>query len=256
MRVAAKAFWLPKAGSAPDEYEDAFWPTGLPNVEASLVRFAVADGATETSFSGLWAKLLAKAYWRGWFKGPDPREHLERLRSAWHQSLNGKPLPWYAEEKMRMGAFSSLVGLTLTVPPGIDQDYGKWSAMAIGDSCLFHVRDGTMLTAFPLQHSKQFDSRPLLLSTNPRTDEGVLRQIARKEGEWKPGDLFYLMTDALACWLLRRQEDDAKGLVGLSDLQTQERFAEFIQCEREEVDADDHPWLRNDDVTLFRVEVS
>jgi hypothetical protein len=46
------SFSLHKDGNRPDEYEDAF--AGNPKVG----RFAVADGASESSFAALWAKLL------------------------------------------------------------------------------------------------------------------------------------------------------------------------------------------------------
>ena len=48
--------WLPKDGNGPEEYEDAF--RSLPEQG----RFAVADGATETSFSGIWAAALVAAF--------------------------------------------------------------------------------------------------------------------------------------------------------------------------------------------------
>jgi hypothetical protein len=165
--------------------------------------------------------------------------------------VNAKPLPWYAQEKLRMGAFSSLVGLTVgSAPSG-----GRWKAISIGDSCLFHVRDSVLCAAFPLERAEQFNNRPLLLSTNPQSDDGVLGQIARRQGRWEPGDVFYLATDALACWLLRRQEEAAKGLACLADIRTQDGFAEFVQVQRGELDAGGRPWLRNDDVTLVRIEV-
>ena len=46
MRVEAKVFSLQKAGNAPDEYEDAYWPEGGVDSEAPSIRLAVADGAT------------------------------------------------------------------------------------------------------------------------------------------------------------------------------------------------------------------
>jgi len=256
MHVTSKAFWLPKAGNAPEEYEDAFWPDKPFEAHTKLVRFAVADGATETSFSSIWARGLTRAYGRGRLGDRSRGKAIARLRAAWHRRVNGKPLPWYAEEKVRMGAFSSLVGLTLTVRPSIDRRHGQWEAMALGDSCLFHVRGVDLLAAFPLDGSEQFNNRPLLLSTNPDSDDSVLGQMAHKQGQWEATDVFYLMTDALACWLLRRQEENAKGLARLAELQTQDRFAEFVHREREELDANGRPRLQNDDVTLVRIEVS
>ena len=62
MRVHYAAYWLPKEGSREDEYEDAFAPAQAADDAPSEFLCAVADGATETSFSGLWAQLLVEAY--------------------------------------------------------------------------------------------------------------------------------------------------------------------------------------------------
>ena len=65
MHVVAEAFWLPKAGNTLEEYEDAFWPRKSIDRSTSMFRCAVADGATETSFSAVWAQTLVRAYCRG-----------------------------------------------------------------------------------------------------------------------------------------------------------------------------------------------
>ena len=72
MHVMARALWAPKAGNRSDEYEDAFWPQRTINRtvnRSGLFRLAVADGATETSFAGLWARRLVRAYGSGCFAG-------------------------------------------------------------------------------------------------------------------------------------------------------------------------------------------
>ena len=51
--LSVQAFSCQKAGNARTEYEDAWAIRGC--------RVAVADGATESSFSALWAALLALA---------------------------------------------------------------------------------------------------------------------------------------------------------------------------------------------------
>ena len=45
--------------------------------------FAVADGATETSFAGLWARQLVRAYGLGCFDGGDWLDQLRREQAAW-----------------------------------------------------------------------------------------------------------------------------------------------------------------------------
>ena len=140
MIVTARAFWAPKAGNRTDEYEDAFWPLNTAKRAAKRkdtpVRFAVADGATETSFSGLWARRLVRAYGEGCLGGDDWDGWLRRLQreqAAWYGEVLQKPLPWYAEDKVRDGAYAALLGLELTAA-------GEWGGVAVGDCCLLQWR--------------------------------------------------------------------------------------------------------------------
>ena len=116
MHVMARALWAPKAGNRSDEYEDAFWPQRTINRtvnRSGSFRFAVADGATETSFAGLWARRLVRAYGSGCFAGRNWQNQLRREQAAWYAEVLQKPLPWYAEEKVHSGAFAALLGLEL-----------------------------------------------------------------------------------------------------------------------------------------------
>jgi serine/threonine protein phosphatase PrpC len=256
MRVGAKAFWLPKAGNAPEEYEDACYPKRAYTADADMARFAVADGASETSFSKHWAELLVEAYSQGKFKGPDVRPTLDELSAQWQSLVKDKPLPWYAEEKLQMGAYASLLGLTVKQTKAQAKTGGTWQALAVGDSCLFHVRQDSLLTAFPLERSDQFNNRPVLLPTKLAGSDEVIASFSRRQGEWEYGDIFYLMTDAMAAWLLRRYEVDGTRLVCRSDLATAVLFARFVEEERKLLDADGRSLLRNDDVTVVQVDLS
>ena len=61
MRLFYEAMWIQKAGSPEEEYEDAFWPRRSVSGESRQKEtFAIADGATESSFSGVWAKQLVR----------------------------------------------------------------------------------------------------------------------------------------------------------------------------------------------------
>src|SRR5579862_2824599 len=113
---ACQVFWMPKEGNTLAEYEDAFWPREKQIGDTFPLRLAVADGATETSFSGLWARLLVAAYGRGRLAEGNLQSALDQIRHVWRRAVGQKPLPWYAEEKLRSGAYASLLGLT-TLPP-------------------------------------------------------------------------------------------------------------------------------------------
>lgn len=257
MHVLAQPFWLHKVGNAPEEYEDAVWPEQLTDKEGKLFRFAVADGATETSFSDVWASILVRAYGQGQLNDRNLPKSLPRLQKEWRTSvsLRAQPLPWYAEEKLRDGAFSSILGLTIGPTTADSGKSGRWKAVAIGDSCLFQVRDDHLITAFPLENAQQFNNRPVLVSSNPTGNGRVAADISNTSGEWQPHDIFYLMTDALACWFLRRQAEEGSAIVCLSDIETQALFSQFVQEEREQLDPLGRPCLRNDDVTMLRVKL-
>jgi hypothetical protein len=215
---------------------------------------AVADGATETSFAALWAKLLVRSY--GKYGPPlDPLDSdLTRIRAIWRKCVHRRPLPWYAEAKAEMGAFSSLLGLTISKDDAAGASSGKWTAHAVGDSCLFHIRGDECLEAFPLEKSEEFSSRPALLSSTAGSASSHCPSL-RKEGFWQQGDVFYLMTDALACWFLTKWERDERPLELLRKVQQQEAFTGLIISQRNVPPEDGTP-LRNDDVTMIFCEMT
>jgi serine/threonine protein phosphatase PrpC len=236
MLASATAWWAPKAGNAAQEYEDAY------AVEAAALRFAVADGASETSFAKQWAEMLVDRFVH---EPPAPaglREWVAPMQAAWAGTNQPKATAWYAEEKARDGAFSSLLGLAI--------DHGRWHAMAIGDSCLFVVRSGKILRAFPLDKAEQFSNRPVLLSSVSRANQRVWDEVRLDEGELQTRDQLLLMTDALAQWFLVEAEMGRRPWAALAKATTQEAFSALVDVLRS------GGALRNDDTTLVRIEVA
>src|SRR5262252_2707768 len=236
MHTSATAWWAPKAGNAASEYEDAY------AVKPEALRFAVADGASETSFARQWAELLVEGFVQDAPSTAGLRDFVVPLQAVWAEGQKGKATAWYAEQKARDGAFSSLLGLA------IDQD--RWRALAIGDSCLFVVRAGKLLRAFPLERSEQFSNRPSLLSSQARANAGVFEQVEVVEGELQVQDRLLLMTDALAQWFLVESEMGRRPWAALGKVTSPEQFASFVDCLRA------GGALRNDDVTLVSLEVA
>jgi hypothetical protein len=248
---ACQVFWLPKAGNSPGEYEDAFWPRQAGIESRGPIRLAVGDGATETSFSGLWARLLVSSYGRGRLTGDAVAAELRRIRRVWRKAVGQKPLPWYAEEKLRSGAFSSLTGLTLFPPEDRAARGGRWHAAAIGDSCLVQARGNDLVCSLPFSHSDEFDSRPRLVSSLESDNADDLTANGNS-GAWQAGDSFYLMTDALACWCLRGLEAGERVFERLNEPQTQPDFETLVAELRSQLDSEGRPLLKNDDLTLLR----
>jgi hypothetical protein len=188
-----RALSLPKHGCPAAEYEDA-WAA-----DPSAGRFAVADGASESAFAGLWARLLVE----GFVAAPCPANlatWLDGTRDLWAAEVMGLELPWYGERKRQEGSFATLLGVEL-LPPTPDGP-GRWRAAAVGDSCLFHVREGRLVEAFPLDRSSDFGNEPRLIGSRGRRAP----MAAYGGGSLLPGDRLFLMTDALAQWFLRNQE--------------------------------------------------
>lgn len=249
MEIVARALWLPKAGNSAEEYEDA-WAVGDEAAEAAeCFRCAVADGATEASFSGRWARLLTRGYCDGAFKDAPDLADFAPQQAVWAREVAAIPLPWYAEEKARSGAFSSLLGLSIAAAKG--GAGGRWTALAVGDSCLFQVRDDRLLTAWPLDAAESFTNSPMLLSSNPASNVALGEHLVLRAGDWMPGDAFYLLTDALACWFLLAYEAGGRPWQDLDTVAVSDSpaFVDWI------ADLRAARILRNDDVTLLRVAV-
>lgn len=197
MEIYAKEFWLPKRGSTDAEYEDAS------SISDDRFRFAVADGATETSFSGIWARQLVRAFTNRKLSIPIAPDELKPLQSRWEKIVHRHPLPWYAEEKASSGAFAAFVGLELTREDSGTGTVRNWRAIAAGDSCLIQIR-GEEVISFPLSDFGSFSSRPNLLSSSAASN-GIPKDLFLQcTGSWGCDDAFFLMTDALACWFLKR----------------------------------------------------
>lgn len=250
MRIEAQGFHVPKHGHAEREYEDAYFPSQASHRNLKAFRCAVADGATESVFAREWARILVRGFGKG-------KLRVGWMRRLWMRTIQGRAtgpsVPWYVGAKLKDGAFAAFVGLTLH-DGSRNGTGGTWRALAVGDSCLFHVRGSKLLAHGPMARSEDFGSNPLLLSTSGT------RKLSRGEthvtvltGDWKPRDVFFLATDALSQWLLAEQErgrspwgmlrelgDDSDGGAPFEPIVARLRAGE---C------------MKNDDTTLLRVEV-
>jgi hypothetical protein len=158
-------------------------------------------------------------------------------------------MSWYAEQKRDMGAYAAFLGMEFGVAENSPKG-GRWSATAIGDTCMFQFRQGSLVTAFPIDHAEAFTQSPLLFaSRQPAASQA--EHLRHLQGEWRAGDEFLLLTDAAACWLLQGlQLRDADPLGGIRSLRTQFDFERWVAEQRFDI-VNDRPRLRNDDVTLI-----
>lgn len=246
MKLLVGAATLAKKGNTAEENEDAYAPHGVEGLQSIPFNCAVADGATETSYSALWAKLLAECF----VSIDDPTrfdEHLPALQESWKTTTGSKPLPWYAEQKLEKGAFATLLGIRFTEG---EFSHLRWQAVAVGDSVLFHVRAFEIVATFPSFASEDFKARPMLLSTNPQETSEARKELYRfSSGILEAGDRVYLATDKIAEWIVRSLEHDTKPFIQLDQVvRTEGSFAALIEH------LNQHNELRNDDYTLVWVE--
>ena len=245
-RVSVRQFVLPKEGSAAEECEDAV------ALSADASRFAVADGATEAFDARRWAASLAES-WVGAACAPLTVEEFrpwlaeqgERLRASWE----GRKLSWYAEEKRRAGSFAAFVGLRLETRAG----GARWDAVALGDSCLLQMRGGLVRAAVPVSTHEAFNSSPPLVPSNEAAREAALARLVTAGGEAEGGDVFLLMSDALAAWhfeALAKGDVRAAQFDSLLAASENEALAALVRGERAS------RRMKDDDVAVVRVHLT
>jgi hypothetical protein len=159
------------------------------------------------------------------------------------------PIQWYEEPGLARGAYSTLLAAEFHGEP--DGAGARWSAAALGDSCLFQVRGEELLTAFPMKSSDNFSNQPPLLSSNAVDAEVLSRYLSTETGELAPQDTCYLATDALSAWFLKTVETGDqpwRRLRVLDDIAPGE-FTELIAKLRDDNE------IRDDDTTLVRVDM-
>ncbi len=239
--VTTRQLLLPKLGHDPSECEDAI------AVNTESCRFAVADGATEAFDARNWAQRLTQHWvqnqcastletFREWV-ADEGRE----LRDSW----TGLSLSWYSEEKARTGSFAALVGVELD----LKTDEPSWTAIALGDTCLLHCRQGTLLKSLPLCRSESFNSTPVLVASDSSMHEACMKSVVIDSGSCESGDVLWLLSDGVASWYLERFEKDEFTATDFFETKDDDELQRFFDDERLA------GRMRNDDVAVLRIEI-
>ena len=250
METHTRVYTTHKLGNQCAENQDAFCIPSTDEGYCALAeqRFAVCDGATEAMFSGPWARALAEAWVAGALDfGPEVDSKLDQLSQSWALELPDTSSSWWAEEKQQAGAFTTILGLRLTHSEG----KSRWALSAVGDSCLFLIRQNALVFAGPLTRSEEFESSPYLLATSRSKNRNLLGELHTSEGELLKNDELVLATDALSCWLLKQFEVGKKhsDLLNFEEQEDKQRaFLDFVARARES-------GMKNDDVTLMSIMV-
>lgn len=257
MQAQIVVYSASKEGYTPGEWEDgaAAGPVGPRGRDSPMVRFAVADGATETYESGRWVDQLI-----GSFMSPDQvggsgwPEFERSSMSAWFAAMQRE---WQAaasagtdyieEMKIRQGTLATFVGGQIL---RLDTQTPIWQGAALGDSVLFHVRGGTLIDQFPRMRSSDFASSPEGISTLPARLNRMTEQLQFRQGTLAPGDLLYVATDAFAKWMtICAEKGDPALWPLLGGLVHPEVFSQLVTAQRRAMA------MKDDDVTLMRIRM-
>jgi hypothetical protein len=212
--------------------------------------FAVTDGATEAYGSRYWSRLLAKS-WIRFLSTTDASSFMElasSLADRAHRHWGNKVLPWYAEEKLQSGSFAAFIGLTLD----LQSTDSLWKALSIGDCCLIQCRGGRIVAAFPLSDPAEFNYRPTLLPSIKGSQAEIASYLGFYEGRANPGDVFFLMSDAVACWFLGAIKSESQHAKEFERLVSQGRTEEmdiFIDERRASSE------MKDDDVAVIYIKI-
>lgn len=264
MRGHLSSFRVPKHGSSVEECEDAIGIGPAPLCDGGFdrryLRVAVADGASEAVLAGRWANELVQKFALA-PSSADLGATLDRAIDGWTASVATyieeresaeTPIQWYEEPGLDRGAYATVVALRLVDPSTNDGLEGAFDAWALGDACLFQVRDDVLIASFPLDDAGAFDSSPQLVPSKPAATAVVRDHILHATGTWRSGDLFLMATDALSHWFLTEVSHDRQPWSLWRDFDTNGcdyKFDDWVADRRTAGE------LRNDDTTLLRIDL-
>ncbi len=245
-------YYAPKHGNAEAEWEDG--GAAAPGSAGRGPRFAVADGATQGFGSARWAQQLVAGFvganhavgppdlapttLLGWFAA---------MQSRWRQDPRLAGASELEKIKLeQVGSFATFLGCELDDGDGRP----RWTAIALGDTVLFHVRGGRLVAQFPRMSAADFGVNPDGVSTRPEALHAQLGRLLVGAGELAGGDVLYVATDALAHWMVEQNRHDPGALwPALASLSHPDSFRRLVADRRAGGELD------NDDVTLLRAQL-
>ena len=240
-----RSLWAPKVGETAKDYQD-FFSFCVPPHGGSIVRAAIADGATESAFAARWAQELSKRFLDDPLSGNvtglhEINEWLAPAQEAWRESIDWDRLPWHGIDKARSGALATFLGVTVGL-----SDAGRLEvdAVAVGDCELFVVdRQCQAKFRFPFTEISEFNNYPDLVSSNPARNQRVVKSLKAITECISVEDRLVLATDAIAAYLLKRTTEWM-----ILGRMADEEFADWLAAARGDVE------IRNDDTTLAVIE--
>ena len=232
-----------KLGYEDREADDAF--------ASSDAVFAIADAAAQSYLSGRWARRLVErcvSLSDIWLDVPIA---VRETCAEWSEVLaayvaqreeSGRPIKFYEEPKLALGSHATL----LVAQGAVSLEGGQtvWRVIGVGDSCIFRVSKEAVTAAVPITQSIDFDTAPALISSLKHAEKEP--DYLRAHGTWVSGDRLFMLTDAVAQWLLRGYENGDSPWSVLESLD-EASFRNWVDEERR------LGRMRDDDVTVTRI---
>ena len=220
--------------------------------------FAVADGSSSDFFSKIYSRLLADAFIEN-ASGMFEETQIKAINDNWRLLVREKldkagckpgSFPFVRFQKMDPGC-STLIGLKLFNAGNLV----KFRCSGLGDSVLFFIPEGASVPTiqfssdsnknFSLDQDVRFGYTPVI-SRSYSTQ--WLDNIINFEGVLEKG-IFYLMTDGLAEWILRKDNGNiADKFELLNNIHSQEEFIIYVDSIR-------NSGAHNDDMTLVKIHI-
>lgn len=207
-------------------------------------KFAISDGVSKSFFSKYWAEILVNKVVTTNITNAN---YITECQDEWLKKVNeivNKPTTkWFTQNAFNNNspALATFVGLIFF------EKEKKWRAIARGDSFLFFIpKERNCFNDITILSSKTepivFDNFPDYFTSIGNKHKG---KIKHKNGDLKNGT-FYLMTDALAEWLINEKDN---AIEKIEVWQNQKDFECFVDEERKT------KRLGNDDSAILIIEI-
>lgn len=228
--------------------------------------YAVADGVSQSPDARNWAQRLVGI-------SPLVLSHKDsfvseffKMQSAYLEDWEGRK-NIILENNKNNWRFNFGNRSTINTPSGATYcsvtfhktDEGlQYHALAIGDSCLFHISDGKLHNFFPLEKIEDFSRPPCVayagISKESLVDPTIGLQTC--SGSVKEGDFIILATDAIAKWIYAQYSSpdsevkNFRELLMLAKANDVDGMRAYISKERM------NATLQDDDTTLLILRVN
>lgn len=247
MNFIINSFVIPKSDCPQIKSEDK---TNFSFSHDNKVRIALADGATEGIYSGIWAEKIVQKYMETGAYLVN-RNNLEDLQEQFlnhaYQSIEESPdtRQWFLYEKLERGTGATLIGLEFSNLKTVD-------ILSIGDSCVFWKQDNDseQIEMFPELSVQDFGNSPGSICHLSQTWNNLHQYIQQKSLKYSNQLQALICSDAFACWLVKELESNPSIWDDLFKFQEeQSKFQEWISELR------DNHQIRNDDVAVVTINI-